>query len=174
MLRDACDLFPPWWQSCRTLTGSNPITARPVQSVKHQISFPTDAFQVAPWTQNSHLPELHSFPGAPRSSCRWSKMLEQIICTAVSDTHSFHSDQCKAARPVQFCYGHFLQARTSFKPAPTTVFHGAHTCVVRDAGADNLHSSGCQSNHTARPVQCSFLLDAFASPSSYSCHSVGQ
>ena len=92
MLRDACDLFPPWWQSRRTLTGSNPITARPVQ--QHQISFPTDAFQVAPWTQNSHLPELHSFPGAPRSSCRCSKMLEQIIYTAVSDTHSFHSDQC--------------------------------------------------------------------------------
>ena len=69
LLRDACDLFPQRWQSRRTLTGSNPITARPDQfSNGHLPSGSLDLNTAARPEQfsNRHLSTAtflsHSFP----------------------------------------------------------------------------------------------------------------
>ena len=118
LLRDACDLFPPWWQSRRTLTGSDPITARPVR--QHQISFPTDAFQVVPWTQNSHLPQPQ-FSIQILGQRYWS---EWIICAISPHTHRFQSNHIKTCAFSQWTPSKWLPGLKTVTSLSSTVFQG--------------------------------------------------
>ena len=118
LLRDACDLFPKWWQSRRTLTGSNPITARPVQ--QHQISFPTDVFQVVPWTQNSHLPQPQ-FSIQILGQRYWS---EWIICAISPHTHRFQSNHIKTCAFSQWTPSKWLPGLKTVTSLSSTVFQG--------------------------------------------------
>ena len=113
---------------------------------------------MAPWTQNCVVVED---AGA-----------EQCSVGAVLDTHSFHFDQCSGRRPhsskTSAVFLRTLQATKHFLQVPSTFFQGTHTCVVKDAGADNLHSSvetlPIQSHSRTSAVQFSEWLPRLNTP----------